>query len=209
MIAGLAFGSALVYSPRGQSPISARSRRLRDALKRGDPQVISLVATHIAKLVQNGGFPGFFGGDVALVPVPGRAPRRGTDTLWVPERICQALLAAGLGSEVWPTLQRVSAVPKSALAAPGERPEVQVHVTSLEVVDRLLPTARVLLVDDFITKGRTLLAAASVLANVFPGVDARGFAVVRTMGLVPDIERIASPVVGEIRFERGDAARNP
>jgi predicted amidophosphoribosyltransferase len=127
----------------------------------------------------------------------------------VPERICQALLAAGLGSEVWPTLQRVSAVPKSALAAPGERPEVQVHVTSLEVVDRLPPTARVLLVDDFITKGRTLLAAASVLANVFPGVDARGFAVVRTMGLVPDIERIASPVVGEIRFERGDAARNP
>jgi hypothetical protein len=79
----------------------------------------------------------------------------------------------------------------------------------LEVVDRLPPAACILLVDDFITKGRTLLAAASVLANVFPGVDARGFAVVRTMGLVPDIERIASPVVGEIRFERGDAARNP
>jgi predicted amidophosphoribosyltransferase len=209
LIAGLAFGSALVYSPRGQSPISARSRRLRDALKRGDPQVISLVATHIAKLVQSGAFPGFFGGDVALVPVPGRAPRRGTDTLWVPERVCQALVRARLGSEVWPTIQRVAAVPKSAFAAPGERPEIQVHVTSLEVVDRLPRTSRVLLVDDFVTKGRTLLAAASVLANAFPGVEVRGFAVVRTMGLVPDIERIASPVVGEIRFERGDAERNP
>ena len=142
---------------------------------------------------------------MALVPVPGRAPRRGTDTLWVPERICQALLRAGLGSEVWPTLQRVTAAPKSAFAAPGERPEIQVHVTSLEVVDRLPRMARVLLVDDFVTKGRTLLAAASVLANTFPGVEVRGFAVVRTMGLVPDIERIASPVVGEIRFERGDA----
>jgi adenine/guanine phosphoribosyltransferase-like PRPP-binding protein len=103
----------------------------------------------------------------------------------------------------------VTAVPKSAFAAPGERPEIQVHVTSLEVVDRLPRMARVLLVDDFVNKGRTLLAAASVLANTFPGVEVRGFAVVRTMGLVPDIERIASPVVGEIRFERGDAERNP
>jgi adenine/guanine phosphoribosyltransferase-like PRPP-binding protein len=118
-------------------------------------------------------------------------------------------VVAGLGSEVWPTLQRVTAVPKSAFAARGERPELQVHVASLDVVDRLPPTARVLLVDDFVTKGRTLLAAASVLADAFPGVEVRGFAVVRTMGLVPDIERIASPTVGEIRFERGDAVRNP
>ena len=83
------------------------------------------------------------------------------------------------------------------------------HVPSLEVVGRSAPTARLLLVDDFVTKGRTLLAAASVLANACPGVEVRGIAVVMTMGLVPDIERIASPVVGDIWFERGDAVRVP
>jgi adenine/guanine phosphoribosyltransferase-like PRPP-binding protein len=86
---------------------------------------------------------------------------------------------------------------------------LEVHVASLDVVDRLPPRARVLLVDDFVTKGRTLLAAASVLADAFPGVEVWGFGVVRTMGLVPDIGRIASATVGEIRFERGDAVRNP
>ena len=118
-------------------------------------------------------------------------------------------MAAGLGREVWPTLQRITAVPKSAFAAPGQRPEVQAHVESLEIVDRLPPAARILLVDDFVTKGRTMLAGATVLARAFPGTELRGFAVVRTMGLVPDIDKMASPAVGEIRYERGDAVRNP
>ena len=68
---------------------------------------------------------------------------------------------------------------------------------------------RILLVDDFVTKGRTLLAAARVLDTAVPGLEIRAFAVVRTMGLAPDVEQIRWPVVGEIRLEDGDASRDP
>ena len=61
------------------------------------------------------------------------------------------------------------------------------------------------LVDDVITKGATMLAAASRLAEIYPRATIVGFALVRTLGFVDDIDRIVEPAVGTITF-RGDAA---
>jgi adenine/guanine phosphoribosyltransferase-like PRPP-binding protein len=69
--------------------------------------------------------------------------------------------------------------------------------------------ARITLVDDVVTKGATLLAAASLVAEAFPGIDVRAFTLVRTMGLVPEIERIVDPVFGRIKTDRGGADRQP
>jgi len=70
--------------------------------------------------------------------------------------------------------------------------------------------ARLLLVDDFVTKGATLLAAASLLKEAFPGAEVQGFALVRTMGLVSDVESIVAPCLGTIRLLRGgDVYREP
>ena len=113
------------------------------------------------------------------------------------------------GSVVWPTLQRTRAVPKSAFAAPGQRPEVQFHVESLAVTDPLIPPGPLLLVDDVVTKGRTLLACATALATAFPGVEIRGFALIRTTGLVPEVAKIAWPVVGDLSLDGHDAVREP
>lgn len=153
MLPVIQFAAAFVYSPRGTSAVSTKSRRLRDVVKAAHPTILPQLATIVAQQVQNGELPGVFGPDVTLVPVPGRAPLHSPDALWVSERICRALVNAGLGGEVWPTLRRVIAVPKSAWSAPGERPETKPHVRSLEVMDRLPPTRRLLLVDDFVTKG--------------------------------------------------------
>jgi len=60
-----------------------------------------------------------------------------------------------------------------------------------------------------VTIARNTHAAAQVLDQAIPGLEIRAFAVVRTMGLVPDVEEIRWPVVGEIRFEGGDAVRDP
>ena len=98
---------------------------------------------------------------------------------------------------------------KSAFAAPGARPEVQTHIDSLQVTSGVPPTMKFLLVDDFVTKGRTILAAATVLRTAFPEAQIQAFAVVRTMGLVPDVEKIRWPVEGEIRAGNGDAVRDP
>ena len=86
---------------------------------------------------------------------------------------------------------------------------VAVHVGSLEMTDRVPPTGQLVLVDDVVTKGRTMLAAATVLADALPGVEIRAFAALRTMGLVPDIATYTDPVVGEILWTGGDADRRP
>ena len=64
-------------------------------------------------------------------------------------------------------------------------------------------------VDDVVTKGNTLLAAVSLLGSVFPNATVRGFAVLRTMGLVPEIDRIVDPCEGEVTWNGWDADRQP
>jgi O-antigen ligase len=61
----------------------------------------------------------------------------------------------------------------------------------------------------FVTRGRTLLAAAAVLYQALPCVEIRAFALVRTEGLAPDIAAITAPTIGTIRYLGGDAFRSP
>jgi len=208
VIESLAYCAPLVYSPRGESGVAKQSRVLRDAIKAGDKQLIPAIAQHVSQLVSAGHFAGFFGDDVTLVPVPKSAPMR-AGTLWVPLMIAQALKEAGLARDVWPCLVRVKAIQKSAWAGPGERPGVAAHIDSLLMDSIIPPTSRILLVDDFVTKGRTLFATAVKITEALPSIEARGFAFIRTMGLVNDITTIKQPVTGEIRSLGNDVNRQP
>ena len=209
MSVSVRYAAAYAYSPRGQSEMSVNSRKIRDLVKSADPGALKSIAKRVLEGFHGGLFPGFFGPDVTLVPIPGRAPIKDQGSLWVAERICNALLAAGLGCEVWPAIRRIHAVQKSAFAAPGGRPDLQTHIDSLRVAAGFPPTTKLLLVDDFVTKGRTILAAAMVLRRAIPSAQVQAFAVVRTMGLVPDVEKIRWPIVGEIQSIGDDASRIP
>jgi hypothetical protein len=68
---------------------------------------------------------------------------------------------------------------------------------------------RIVLVDDVITKGRTLLAAAAKLRGQFPHADIRAFAMVRTMGFLHHAERLLEPCEGFVHWGNGDARREP
>ncbi len=209
LIERLPFAATYIYSPRGEGAIAVNSRTLRDRVKAGDDEWIQRYSTRVHELaVHHGVYPGFFGKDTVLVPVPGSSPLV-PGALWAPERLALELAAQGLASIVWSGIRRVFAVPKSAFAAPGARPTVQQHFDSFEAVASLAAPARIVLVDDVMTKGRTLLAAASRLQERFPDADIRGFALVRTMGLVGGIEQLLDPCVGEIRWEGEDAHREP
>lgn len=59
------------------------------------------------------------------------------------------------------------------------------------------------------TKGRTLLAAATRVREALPEVEIRAFALVRTMNFAPDIDRVVEPAVGRIRCVNEDAVREP
>lgn len=170
----------------------------------------------------HGHFAQTFGARVVLVPVPGSAPVQRTD--WVGERLAWCLKETGLAAEVWPVLRRRHQVRKSALAAAGERPTVLEHYASF-TVDRALCGAaliargelgqrgraglRLTLVDDVITRGRTMIAAACRLREAFPAAQIRAFALLRTLSPGETLRQVLEPCEGEVRWARGDARRCP
>jgi predicted amidophosphoribosyltransferase len=151
---------------------------------------------------------GFFGTTDVLVPVPGSAPCEAGGS-WVAKHLAAALVNEGLGGIAWPGLHRERAVRKSATAAPGERPTVNLHYESFFIERPAVSPERIVLIDDVVTKGRTLLAAATRMHEAFPCAQIRAFALVRTMGLIPGVQQLLDPCKGEIRWKAGDAYRTP
>jgi len=205
----VAYASCYVYSPTGAGAVCERSRLLRALLKAGDADFMLKYALRVHQQATDSPLlEGFFGTADVLVPVPGSAPSV-TGGSWVAKRLAVALVNEGLGGAAWPGLRRVRAVRKSATSAPGERPTVNLHYESFLVDRPAISPERIVLIDDVVTKGRTLLAAATRVHEAFPCAQIRAFALVRTMGLVTSIQQLLDPCKGEIRWKSGDAHRTP
>jgi predicted amidophosphoribosyltransferase len=209
MLRSVPFAACYIYSPLGAGPLSQRSRLLRSLLKSRDLRFLSIYAERVHReVLAQPCLAEFFAAAPVLVPVPGSSPRsRGRGS--VTEALAAALYAQGLGSAVWPGLHRASAVPKSATCPACKRPTTAVHYESFEVESTTPVSAELLLVDDVVTKGRTLLAAATRLQEAFPNARIRAFALLRTMGMVAGVEQLIAPCVGQIRWRAGDAQRSP
>ena len=132
-------------------------------------------------------------------------------TLWVPQRLATALLQCGLGRQVAQMLERVRPVPKAALSRPESRPLPQQHYDSMQVQKLLSDPGNILLVDDIITRGATLLGAASRLAEAFPKAEIRAFAAMRAISTENEFQQVFSPTTGKIilRQAQGDTLRRP
>ena len=209
MIRAIAYASCYVYSPTGAGAVCERSRLLRALLKAGDASFMLKYALRVRQQAEDSTLlAGFFDAADVLVPVPGCAPYMPGDP-WAADHLSVALVGAGLGGAAWSGLRRVRAVPKSATAAPGERPTVSLHYESFIVERPSISPKRIVLIDDVVTKGRTLLAAASRVHEAFPSAQLRAFALVRTMGLISGVQKLLDPCKGEIRWRFGDACRRP
>jgi hypothetical protein len=205
----LLYGALLAYSPRGQSEISRGSRDVCYQIKAGNLATLQHAAQRLREHIATGGvLAPLFESEVVLVPMPRSAPLV-AGALWPAEKICQAMVHAGLAVATAPALERHIAVPKSSRAQPGERPPVSQHYDSFRAQLRTDITDRILIVDDVVTKGSTALAAASRLAEAYPRADIRLFAVIRTKGMVPDIDQILDPVSGMIQLHGDECDRQP
>jgi hypothetical protein len=208
VIGGVAFASCYVYSPAGGGAASERSRLLRTLLKEGDAHFMLKYALRVRQQAEGAScLAGFFLAQDVLVPVPRCAPRSGGT--WVAEELAHALVRAGLGSMTWAGLHRICAVRKSATASHGARPTVDLHYDSFRVEPPSFRIASIVLIDDVITKGRTLLAAAARLREAFPGAPVRAFALLRTRGLTSGVKQLLEPCKGQIRWDGADAHRVP
>jgi predicted amidophosphoribosyltransferase len=186
-----------------------RSRLLQVLLKTGDAGFIRKYACRVhQQAMDSPPLAGFFGAADVLIPVPGSSPHA-AGGLWAAEHLAAALVNEGLGRLAWSGLRRVRAVRKSSTAAPGKRPTVNLHYESFFLERPAIPLERIVLIDDVVTKGRTLLAAASRVQEALPCAQIRAFALIRTMGLIPEVQRLLDPCKGEIRWRAGDAHRSP
>jgi hypothetical protein len=203
------FAASYVYSPGGLCAASQRSRLLRTLLKAGDPQLILRCAWRVRQqAAELPLFAGLFTPRDVLVPVPRSTPNAAGST-WVAEHLAVALVREGLAQCVWTGLHRMRAVRKSATAIAGRRPTVLSHYDSFAFDDCAEAPDHIILIDDVVSKGRTLLAAATRVQEVLPHARIRAFAMVRTMGLIPDVGNLVEPCRGQIRWKAGDAHRNP
>jgi hypothetical protein len=200
--------ACFVYSPRGTGAVCEASRRLCARVKAIDPRWLPRYAGLVYRAsLHHPQLARLFAPGTVLVPVPGSAP--GNDAPWVASQLAMALRDVGLAGTVWLGLRRQFAVRKSATALAGERPTVHEHYESFSVVQAPAVIRRIVLIDDVITKGRTLLAAAARMQGQFPHTDIRAFALIRTLGFQRRVEHLLEPCQGVIRWAGGDARREP
>ena len=205
----LQFATCYAYSPKGESEVSERSRQLCARVKNGSTKWLkSYVASIHQEVARRRQFCGIFNENTLLVPIP-KSPSPMLTSVWVARRLALALHEVGLAGDVWTGLRRVRTVERSSSAWRWERPTVHQHYRSFAVIPSARPPSDIVLVDDVITKGRTLVAAAMRVHETFPKADIRAFALVRTMGLVLDVERLFDPCEGVIRWNGRDAYRDP
>jgi hypothetical protein len=188
--------------------VCAASRQLCARLKASEPQWLPRYAGVVYRAsLCDPQLANLFGDGALLVPVPGSAVDQSTN--WPASQLAFALREIGLGRQVWKGLRRQTAVTRSATASASERPTVRAHYESFVVERPLSGVHKIVLVDDVITKGRTLFAAALRLQEHFPHADIRAFALIRTLGFMRRIDHLAEPCHGVVRWAGGDARRAP
>lgn len=165
----LKVASWLIYATKSDQAAARRVRTLivdikMDRYQRSSGRALVAVAIEAAVTRLSNQDRAYWDGDPMLVPVP-RSGLNKPNTIWPAHRICEELVKCGLGVDTLPVIERTTAVDKSAGGL--TRPEFETQLASLSVRPRLRPPTRLILVDDVVTKGTTMLACATQLALAY------------------------------------------
>ena len=174
-------GSCLVYVPMGREggEVGQRSRTTCFAVKQGNEGLIAKIAAYVGNRRGENGVRCLHGEETTLVPMPRSAPLL-KDQLWPTDMLAKALVSEHLGTSVLPLLERAVAVQKSSTAAPGTRPSARDHLNSFRIEPHAIQPKRIVIIDDVVTRGATMLAAISAVSEAIPGAQVEGFARFRT-----------------------------
>lgn len=210
----ITYGSYLSYTPKPLSEEAAKAFDIRLKIKNFEMinqhhSFIDYYVEHMAKRLNQLPFRGFFDPDAVLVPIPRSNVMREGD-LWVAKEICKSLERNRLG-KTYKLLLRGKSLRASSRSSPEERPTPFEHYQSLDLVTKLTAVQRVVLVDDFITRGHTALGSAWRILDGYPDAEIVVFALVRTVSNPAEFRSLIDPREGTIEYrpDIGDALRRP
>lgn len=144
-----------------------------------------------------------------LVPVP-KSGLWQEDSLWVPDRLAKSMVQVGLGRRAARLLRRTEALPKAATSLASTRPSAYRHYETLTIQKDLEPVPEIVLVDDVVTRGDTMLGSANRLLESYPRTPIKGFAAIRTVSNPLEFTDVNQPVVGWITLRPdGHCLRRP
>jgi hypothetical protein len=222
MLSDLRFGSYLSYNPNPTTDAEREAKNWMHRIKSdlslkvkrpgGIEQISTMkyLAEWLVKTFSDTPLGEILSSESILVPLPGSGLQK-PGSFWGPERLATAMVLSGLGAALDPCVVRHTAVPKSAYARRGERPNPRTHYESFSVEQPdLTEIGSIVLVDDVITRGSTMIAAASRIMEAFPNCKVSGFAMLRTMGYRIPFSQLRDPTVGTITIDNwGKAQREP
>jgi hypothetical protein len=195
----LEFGSYLVYPSPAKTEAEQNPKAFilavkRDAILKGHGSAIQLAIRRLRQTVGSTPLVDWLDGTAILVPTPASGLLL-RNAVWSARSICQAMVAAGLGSKTLTCVQRIKPIRKSAYCEPGERPTLREHYDTMIVKAVTDRPQNIVLVDDVITRGATLGGGAARLMEAFPDARVRAFAIAHTES---DMKDWISPCLGRI-----------
>lgn len=203
-------GSVLIYPTKdtsmvGRNAVSLIWQGVKQDGMIGPPAgrrgAIAYFASVIAEQLKGGVLADLLGGGGCLVPIPGHGVYK-AGNLWPPLRICEELRRVGIGDDMQVLLERMKGVAQSSVKG-ATRPTVRDHYDSIEAKPILMPHKRIVMVDDVVTRGSTLIACGSRLAELFPGVEivAFGYARIDWDARLTKLPEMWSPKIEAVTYD--------
>ena len=208
-ISKLEYVAYFSYTPRPQTEAHRYAKNQTLMLKRDemreDHTCQSVYMVQEMAKSSNDAVRSWFDSQPVLVPIPSSHPTH-TGDLWVSQRIAESMVSEGFGREVVSCVKRVRPLPKSASSTSQNRPKAHQHYESFSV-ETLTDSNDLVLVDDVVTRGATLMGAANRLTDVLPSSKIRAFALVRTQSNPEDFDGFVDYVEGLIELRGNEAYR--
>lgn len=179
-------------------------------IKNVSPKALAFISEYCENHANDEDLIEFLNPNTTIIPVPSHAPRE-PNWVWPSREIARAILRAGIVNGISTCLTRITKVQKSAFCKSVEdRPSPQEHFDSIQVENIIIESAQLVLVDDLITIGSTMLGCAWHLERSFPGKEIKCFSPLRPENR-HEIQSYICPTRGTITYtpEDGRLVRFP